>query len=116
VRTSGKYILYIYKKNDNERVERLATGSAFREVTEDSGWGLAYALDCERTILLMMSLSCGAAGDVFGIHGDKVVYDDCAHGEGTESVCEGVQSVVGHMAGIGKARQGLRETVGQRME
>jgi hypothetical protein len=53
----------------------------------------------------MYALSCGAASDVFGIHGDKVVYDDGAHGEGTESVREGVQSVVGHRGeGIGKVR------------
>ena len=43
------------------------------------------------------TLSCGGiGGDVFGIHGDKVVYDDGAHCEGTEGVGEGVQSIVGH--------------------
>ena len=53
----------------------------------------------------MYALSCGAASDVFGIHGDKVVYDDGAHGEGTESVGKGVESVVGHGGeGITKAR------------
>jgi hypothetical protein len=56
-------------------------------------------------MLYIYALSCGAASDVFGIHGDKVVYDDGAHGEGTESVGEGVQSVVGHPGeGIGKVR------------
>lgn len=49
----------------------------------------------------MYALNCGAASDVFGIHGDKVVYDDGAHGEGTESVGEGVQSVVGDHSGEG---------------
>lgn len=52
----------------------------------------------------MYALSCGAASDVFGIHGDKVVYDDGAHGEGTESVGEGVQSVVGYHDG-GEAKE-----------
>lgn len=32
----------------------------------------------------------GIAGDVFGVHGDEVVYDDGAHSEGTEGVGEGV--------------------------
>lgn len=32
---------------------------------------------------------------MFGIHGDEVVHDDGAHGEGTESVGEGVEGVVG---------------------
>ena len=32
----------------------------------------------------------GTARDVFGVHGDEVVYDDGAHGEGTEGVGEGV--------------------------
>src|SRR5882757_1692472 len=54
------------------------------------------------------ALSCGgAASDVFGIHRDNVVYDDGAHGEGTESVGEGVQSVVGYHYGeriLGEAR------------
>jgi len=55
---------------------------------------------------LCCSLSCGATSDVFGIDGDKVVYDDGAHGEGTESVGEGVQGVVGDHGGeeIGRAR------------
>jgi len=35
-------------------------------------------------------LSSGTAGDVFGVHGDEVVYDDGAHSKGTESVSEGV--------------------------
>jgi len=35
-------------------------------------------------------LSGGPAGDVFGVHGDEVVYDDGAHGKGAESVGEGV--------------------------
>jgi hypothetical protein len=54
----------------------------------------------------MYALSCGTTGDVFGIHRDKVEYDDGAHGEGTESVGEGVQSIVGDHSGegIGKAR------------
>jgi len=54
----------------------------------------------------MYALRCGAASDVFGIHGDKVVYDDGAHGEATECVGEGVQSIVGDHSGegMGKAR------------
>jgi hypothetical protein len=64
----------------------------------DGDW--RTVLDCQRTYpaahCAMYALSCGATSDVFGIHGDKVVYDDGAHGEATESVGEGVQSVVGH--------------------
>jgi len=57
----------------------------------------------------MYALSCGTTGDVFGIHRDKVEYDDGAHGEGTESVGEGVQSIVGDHSGegIGKARDSM---------
>ena len=36
------------------------------------------------------ALRSGAACDVFGVHGDEVVYDDGAHGKGTEGVGEGV--------------------------
>jgi hypothetical protein len=58
------------------------------------------------------TLSCGGGtlSDIFGIHGDKVVYDDGAHSKGTEGVGEGVQSVVGHCGrGIGKARDCKKE-------
>lgn len=44
---------------------------------------------------MLLSLSFGGASDIFGIHGDKVVYDDSAHCEGTESVGEGVESIMG---------------------
>ena len=34
------------------------------------------------------ALRSGAVCDVFGVHGDEVVYDDGAHGKGTEGVGE----------------------------
>jgi hypothetical protein len=39
--------------------------------------------------------SGGTVGDVFCVHGDKMVYDDCDHGKDTEGVGEGVQSIMG---------------------
>jgi hypothetical protein len=39
--------------------------------------------------------SSRTASNVFGIYGDEVEYDDGAHGEGAESVGEGVESIVG---------------------
>lgn len=42
-------------------------------------------------------LSSGrVASDVFGVHGDEVVCDDCDHGEDTECVGQRVQGVVGN--------------------
>ena len=40
-----------------------------------------------RQLSLCCALSSGTTGDVFGVHGDKVVYDDSAHGKGTERIC-----------------------------
>jgi hypothetical protein len=43
--------------------------------------------------------SGGSANDVFAVHGDKMVYDDCEHSKDTEGVGERVQSIVGDHRG-----------------
>jgi len=93
--SEDKRQIYIicFTRNDNERASGNGQ-AAFREVTEVSQWmeiDWHTHLDFQRTYpapCAMYALSCGAASDVFGIHGDKVVYDDGAHGEATESVGE----------------------------
>lgn len=53
----------------------------------------------EHSVSLALSGGGRAAGNVFGVHGDEVVYDDGAHGECAESVGEGVEGVVGDHGG-----------------
>lgn len=54
-----------------------------------------FGFDDECSISLALNGGGGTAGNVFGVHGDEVVYDDGAHGERAESVGEGVEGVMG---------------------
>jgi len=74
----------IWWKGDGGSVQRKVDGEQVRRT-----WGRKSFRGSEGTCLHHV-LSSGTAGDVFGVHGDEVVYDDGAHSKGTESVGEGV--------------------------
>jgi hypothetical protein len=68
----------------------VVTGSVQRGGIARQRVSIGVRFGFDDCFFLCCALSSGAASDVFGVHGDEVVYDDSAHGKSTESVGEGV--------------------------